>query len=143
GKSLDPEINALEIAKPWATDLIRRQLDPIEVARRAVAGGRGYLQHHGHLPTKIHRSLTRLSRGELKGRCLHEGLDRTVQRLERTSNRVAMAIVLAALIIGSGIVLQAQGPIWWGVPAVGVIGFVLAAFIGLGLVIGILRSGRF
>ena len=143
GKSLDPEFNALEIAKPWAKELIRRQLDPSEVARRAVAEGMEYLQLLGRLPGKMDRSLTRLLRGELQVRFLHEGLDRTVQRLERTSNRVAMAIVLAALIIGSGIVLQAQGPIWWGVPAVGVIGFVLAAFIGLGLVIGILRSGRF
>jgi len=143
GKSLDPEFNALEVAKPWAKELVRRQLDPSAVAHRALAEGVEYLQLLGRLPEKLDRSLTRLLRGELQVRFLHEGLDRTVQRLERTSNRVAMAIVLAALIVGSGIVLQAQGPIWWGVPALGVIGFVLAAFIGLGLVVGILRSGRF
>src|SRR5690606_39836255 len=122
-----------DIARPWAPELHLLQLDPFEEARRAVAEGMEYLQLLGHLPGKIDRSLTRLLRGELQVRFLHEGLDRTVQRLERTSNRVAMAIVLAALIIGSGIVLQAQGPIWWGVPAVGVIGCVLAAVIGWGL----------
>jgi len=143
GKALDPEFNALELAQPFARELMRHQADPARLVRRALAEGGDYGRLLARLPEKMDQSLTRLLRGELQVRFVHEGLDRTVQRLERTSNRVAMAIVLAALIIGSGIVLQTSGPSWWGVPALGLIGFVLAGFIGLGLVIGILRSGRF
>src|SRR5690606_41641680 len=76
GKSHDPEFNALEIAKPWATELIRRQLNPFEVGRRAVAKGREYLQLLGHLPGKIDRSLARLLPGGLQGRFLPDDLAR-------------------------------------------------------------------
>src|SRR5690606_32415320 len=144
GKHLDPEFNALEIAEPFARELMERQLDPRAVVRRAVDETQAYLQLLGRLPVKTDAILTRLDRGELQIQFVHKGLDPTVQRLERTSNRVAMSVVLAALILGSAIILQAHaGPTLWGVPLLGLLGFVMAAFLGLGLVIGILRSGRF
>lgn len=144
GKHLDPDFNALEIAEPFARELMERQLDPAAVARRALAEAGAYLQLLGRLPERVDESLSRLVRGEIQIQFVHKGLDPTVQRLERTSNRVAMSVVLAALILGSAIILQAHaGPTVWGVPVLGVLGFVMAAFLGLGLVIGILRSGRF
>jgi len=144
GKHLDPEFNALEIAEPFAKELLRRQLDPGYMARRALDDAAEYLQLLARVPAKVDQSLTRLLRGEVAIQFVHKGLEPTVRRLERISNRVAMSVVLAALILGSAVVMQSSaGPMIWGVPALGLLGFVMAAFLGLGLVIGILRSGRF
>src|SRR5690606_16751769 len=90
GKHLDPEFNALEIAEPFAKELLQRQLDPAAVARRALAETAAYLQLLARVPEKVDQSLTQLLRGEVAIQFVHKGLDPIVRRLERTSNRVAV-----------------------------------------------------
>jgi ubiquinone biosynthesis protein len=47
------------------------------------------------------------------------------------------------MVIASALILHAQtGPELFGYPFLGVVGVVAAAVLGLGLVVGILRSGR-
>ncbi|MBO8141438.1 MAG: AarF/ABC1/UbiB kinase family protein [Firmicutes bacterium] len=144
GRQLDPEFNAVELAEPFVRDLIRRRLDPASMARRAAKEASSYLEMLARLPEKADETLTRLLEGNVHIHFIHEGLERTVRRLELMGNRMAAAVVLGALILGSAIVLQADaGPRLFGVPALGLVGFVLAGVVGLGLIIGILRSGRF
>ena len=50
---------------------------------------------------------------------------------------------IAALIIGSSLILQQKiGPTIFGFSALGILGYLLASIIGLGLIASILRSGR-
>jgi len=50
---------------------------------------------------------------------------------------------IAALIIGSSLILQQKiGPTIFGFSALGILGYLLASIIGLGLIVSILRSGR-
>lgn len=63
--------------------------------------------------------------------------------MERISNRIAYAIVLAALIVGSSlIVLSGIPPRWHNVPVIGLFGFVLAACMGFALLISIIRHSK-
>ena len=62
-------------------------------------------------------------------------------QLNQAANRLAMALVIAALIIGSSIVMTVQGgPTLFGLPAFGFLGFVSAVAGGLWLVRSIWRS---
>jgi len=73
----------------------------------------------------------------------HRGLDPMFFTLDRISNRIAFAIVLASLVIGSGlIVLSGIPPKWHEIPVIGLIGFIVAGAMGFWLLISILRSGR-
>jgi ubiquinone biosynthesis protein len=50
---------------------------------------------------------------------------------------------LRPIVIGSSIVVHAGvGPTVLGYPALGLAGFLAAGFLGVGLALGILRSGR-
>jgi ubiquinone biosynthesis protein len=63
--------------------------------------------------------------------------------MDRSSNRLSFAVVIAALIIGSSLIFRSgTGPTLFGFPALGLTGFLTAAVLGIWLVIGILRSGR-
>ena len=74
---------------------------------------------------------------------VHRTLEHLVHGLDRASTRLSFAVVIAALIVGSSLVLQrAVGPQLFGLPAIGLVGFVAAAVLGLWLAIGILRSGK-
>jgi hypothetical protein len=74
---------------------------------------------------------------------VHRNLEFFVREMDRSSNRLSFAIVIAAVVVGSALVLDAEiGPMVLGYPALGLTGFLLAAVLGLRLAIGILRSGR-
>ena len=59
------------------------------------------------------------------------------------SNRIAFAIVLASIIVGSSlIVLSKIPPMWNDIPVIGLIGFLATGILGFWLLISILRHGK-
>jgi ubiquinone biosynthesis protein len=90
------------------------------------------------------RRITRkLRKGELSIAFRHKGLERLITELEKASNRLAFALIIAALIIGSSLIMTRQfGLIIYGVPVLGMAGYITAGFLGIWLVIAILRSGK-
>ncbi|MNT98590.1 hypothetical protein D3C72_2412070 [compost metagenome] len=70
-------------------------------------------------------------------------LKRVGDQIDRSANRLAMALVIAALIIGSSIVMTVKGgPTLFGLPAFGFLGFSGAVVCGLWLVRAIWRSSH-
>lgn len=64
-------------------------------------------------------------------------------QLDRATSRLTMGVVIAALIIGSSIVMTVEhGPKLLGLPLFGLLGFTGAAIAGIWLLISIRRSGR-
>jgi ubiquinone biosynthesis protein len=63
--------------------------------------------------------------------------------MDRSSNRLAFALIIAALIVGSSLIIQTgRGPMAYDYPVLGLAGFVVAVLFGIRLAIGIMRSGR-
>ncbi|RLF39892.1 MAG: hypothetical protein DRN21_02990, partial [Thermoplasmata archaeon] len=82
-------------------------------------------------------------RGKVKMEFEHVGLEPMLAAHDRASNRIAFSIVIAALIVGSAlIVLSKTPPFLFGIPVIGIIFFVAAAVMGMWLLIAILRKGR-
>ena len=96
-----------------------------------------------NLPRDIKEFLNRLNRNQFKIDLEHRGLDRLVTDLDRSSNRIAFAVVIGSLIVGSSLIMQTnKGPTMLGFPVLGFLGYSVAGLLGLWLAIGILRSGR-
>jgi ubiquinone biosynthesis protein len=89
------------------------------------------------------RTLLRLAKtGKLRMQVEHQGLDDDRVAQDRSSNRLAFAIVLASLIVGSSIIIQAGiPPTWHDIPLIGLLGYVVAGLMGFWLLISILRRG--
>ncbi|MGQ9734493.1 MAG: ABC1 kinase family protein [Candidatus Bipolaricaulia bacterium] len=143
GRALDPEIELLALARPYLERLAIRR----GAFQRALQGwgdtlaeGRELLQE---FPAGLRAIMGKLRRGELRAQLDLSGFDRLVRELDRASNRLAFALIIAALIVGSSLVMQLEvGPRLWGLPLFGFLGFGFAAILGFWLVIAILRSGR-
>ena len=62
---------------------------------------------------------------------------------DQISNRISFAIIIAALIIGSAlIVISRMPPIVYGISLIGLIGFLTAGFLGVWLLVAIIKKGR-
>ena len=73
----------------------------------------------------------------------HQGLDTLRATYDQISNRIAFSIIIAALIIGSAlIVISETPPIIFGISLIGMIGFVAAALMGIWLLVAILKKGK-
>ncbi len=76
-------------------------------------------------------------------RCEHGAWSCCTDELDRSSNRISFAVVIAALVIGSSLIFQTGvGPTVFGYPVLGLGGFLLASILGVWLLIGIMRSKR-
>jgi ubiquinone biosynthesis protein len=63
--------------------------------------------------------------------------------VERSSNRISFALIIAALIIGSSLIMMARsGPSLFDLPLLGLLGYAFAGFLGIWLLVWIRRSGR-
>jgi len=87
--------------------------------------------------------LRQVRQGTLKVEFAHIGLEKLRAALDQVSNRISFAIVLAALIIGSSVIVHSNIPPHWnGIPIIGLAGFLVAGVMGFWLLLSIIRHGK-
>ncbi len=143
GRNLDPEFNIVAEATPFIRSFLASRADPRRSARKALKTWSMYLRLIRALPADIEEITGKLKKGQIGFMLHHEGLTRFILEMDRSSNRLAFAMIVAALIIGSSLMINlGRGPALFGFSVLGVVGYVIAGLLGLWLVIAILRSGR-
>ena len=143
GRQLDPSFCLIDQARPVVMAILRERLRPSAVAARAGEVARDVGEALQALPRDLLEIVGKAKDDQLQIQFVHRNLEHFVHGLDRASNRLSFAIVIAALIVGSSFVLQqGTGPMLFGLPAFGLVGFIAAALLGLWLAVGILRSGR-
>ncbi|MBU4508289.1 MAG: ubiquinone biosynthesis protein UbiB, partial [Gammaproteobacteria bacterium] len=143
GRSLDPEFHMTTEALPLLKQVVRARYQPKVVANRAWQTLRRTLAVAEQLPHDVSRLLRNARRGKVHVGIELAHLKRVGDQIDRAANRLTMALVIAALIIGSSIVMTVQGgPTLFGLPAFGFLGFASAFVGGLWLVRAIWRSSK-
>ncbi len=143
GRGLDPDFHMTTEALPMLRQVIRARYQPAVMARRTFKTLRHALAVLERLPNDAARLLRNARRGHLSVGIELAHLRRVGNQIDRAANRLAMSLIIAALIIGSSIVMTVEGgPTLFGLPAFGFLGFAGAFVGGLWLVRSIWRSSR-
>ncbi len=143
GRELDPEFDMIEHLRPFMEKEVKERVSPRNIAKDFSSVFMSYLNLTKNLPNDLKEILNRLNRNKFKIDLEHRGLDRFINELDRSINRLSSSLILAALIVGTSLIMQTdRGPHLMGVPLLAFIGFVVAGFIGLWLVVAVFRSGR-
>ncbi|MDH4317397.1 MAG: AarF/ABC1/UbiB kinase family protein [Desulfobulbaceae bacterium] len=143
GQMLDPTLELIRVAEPFMRRIRFGRMGPRRLMEEAGETGGDYLELFRSLPDNLRVILSSLSKGQMKIAFRHSGLEGFENSLDRISNRIAFAIVLASQIIGSSlIVLSGIPPKWHDIPIVGLGGFLVAIIMGFWLLISIIRHGR-
>jgi len=131
GKQLDPEFDLVTTATPYLQRAFMERYAPDAIAKRGWHNLLEILDVITSLPQDLRRLLSAARRGHLQVHVDLTRLDRFGDQLDRAASRLTIGLITAALIIGSSIAMTVQGgPSLFGLPALGVIGFVGAAFGG-------------
>jgi ubiquinone biosynthesis protein len=142
-KQLDPEFNYFEGAKPYVAELVRRRLSPLRAVKNARKNMSEFADAFSLLPRQIKATFKKFAHGDIRMRIHHEELGHLIRDIDKSSNRLAFSVITAAIIVASSIIIHAgKGPMIFGLPVFGLIGYVIAALLGLWILIGILRSGQ-
>ena len=143
GKQLDPDFNMVEQIKPFAEQIIKDRYSPSSIAKESAQVLQSYHALGKSLPKDIKEFINRINRNKFKIDVEHRGFERLINDLDKSTNRISFSMVIGALIIGSSLIMQIdKGPVLFGFPILGLLGYTVAGILGLGLAIAILRSGR-
>jgi ubiquinone biosynthesis protein len=98
-------------------------------------------------PRDLRQILKRLKDGTFDFTIQHKGLERYLTELDRTGNRLALSIILAAIIMSSTTMMAEEvGPLIYAfgtrASLLGLLGYTFGFLLGVLLVVGIFRSGR-
>lgn len=134
GRNLDPTFNAVEIAQPLVRKIARKRLSPLNFLDYLKKNIFEMEHTMKNMPTSITRTLYRLEKGDMQIKVVHSGL-------ERSTNKLSISLVLAALLIGSSLIMTTDNGIFLlKFPYLGVAGFIISAILASGLVLSILRD---
>jgi len=142
-RQLDPEFNTIAHTKPFVERLVHERHDPKRIIKNAVLYSSELLDILKIIPKDAYEIIKKIKMGTLKIEFEHQGLSKLITEMDKSSNRLSFSLVIAALIIGSSLIIIAnKGPLIYGFPVLGILGFIFAGILGLWLAVGILRSGR-
>jgi ubiquinone biosynthesis protein len=143
GRQMDPEFRMVEHLTPFVRQLIVDRYKPRALAKRAERGLEDALALVSDLPRDVVRLVKEVRRGKFKIELDLKRLDHFGAQLDRSSNRLTLGVLIAALIVGSSIVMTVEGgPTLFGLPLFGLLGFLAACFLSMFLFFSIWRSGR-
>jgi len=143
GVRLDPDFNFDRRIRPYLTDIAARQrfsTETLEGAVRSLAGAAGGLLA---LPGYVNEALRTVSEGTIKFEIEDRDLNAIAGIVDRTSDKILVGLVVAAIVVGSSLVLGvADVPIPESISVLATFGYVIAVLIGFYAVYDAFRHRR-
>ena len=143
GRTLDKEFKIIQVAEPFVKNTMADRLNPGRLAGDLLDSGADIASLLTEIPGEIRSVLRQAREGKIKIQFEHHGLSNMRHTNDQISNRISFAIVLAALIVGSSLIVLSGVPPKWGErPIIGLGGFVMSGLMGFWLLLSILKHGR-
>ncbi|RQD72557.1 MAG: AarF/ABC1/UbiB kinase family protein [Tindallia sp. MSAO_Bac2] len=141
---LAPEIQLMDIAIPYARKHLMADYNLKDELQDQLQNWINVSRHIPRIPVKMMEVMNQALAGRLTVQMEHRNLEKSISALQDMVNRLVLAILIAALLVGSSIVINAEaGPTLRGISVLGFIGYGSSALIGIWLIIAILRSYRY
>ncbi len=143
GRILDPEFDMIARATPFITQVKLDRFKPERIADDAYDLGSQLVQFLRQFPNQLLDLANLIRQEKLRLQIEHRGLENMLATHDRISNRISFSILIAALIIGSAlIVISETPPLIYGISLIGILLFSAAAIMGIWLLVAILKKGK-
>lgn len=154
GKKLGSDSSILQVARPYAERLITRSFEPEELFKRFKTDARKLAGRFQSMPGHFSELLGNAAENNFSMEVRHTTSSKLHNTLEKGINRLIIGIIVAASTIAASLILNSTQTLltidlsFAGLSEIpltgllGVTGYVIASFLGLWLIVSILRSGR-
>ncbi len=142
-KKLDPEFDMISHAEPYVRTAKKQKFSPSRMAEEFMDIAQESYRLLQLFPSDALEIMRLTKSGRLSFNMKIQGLDKLLNTQDQTSNRISFSIIIAALIIGSAMVINSKvPPMLYGVSVIGIAGFIAAAVMGIWLLVAIIGKGR-
>jgi len=143
GRILDPDFDMIANAAPFVQRVKLDRFRPQRIAGDVIDLASKLLQFLQQFPKDLLDLADLIRRQKIRLQLEHRGLETMLATHDQISNRLAFSIIIAALIIGSALIVISEiPPLIFGISLIGIILFSAAAIMGIWLLVAILRKGR-
>ncbi|HJE26304.1 MAG TPA: AarF/ABC1/UbiB kinase family protein, partial [Limosilactobacillus pontis] len=131
---LDPDISMMEVARPFGLRYLKRKFNWRDSLDDQLINLVTTAQETAQLPDRINATLETIANGDAQVNFKLKGQDRLIKQVERITNRFLIVIILAAVILGSSVIVEgsSQHP---HIFRLGVIGYSIALVVIVALVL--------
>ena len=129
-----PDLDVVSEAKGYISSLALERFKPETLWRSLRFTMSQFLALQQEFPMRLMRILNKADKGELTMGFRHENLEGLRHTLDNTINRLTFGIIIGAMMIGSSMIITTGiGPLLFGYPALGVVGYIISGLLGFGL----------
>ncbi|MBI4143273.1 AarF/ABC1/UbiB kinase family protein [Candidatus Woesearchaeota archaeon] len=137
----DPNFKIVETTKPFIEHLVAKRTNPLYIWKNLVHNMHKYRKFAEDFPEKAERALDRIQKGTIKVDIEDTDIKKLALEMDRSSNRVAYGLLIAALLITSAILIQIpKGPLILGIPFLSFFSFLFASVLVFVLFFSIIRE---
>lgn len=142
-KELNPQFSLSEISKEIIKKVTIKRLNPKKIVDEALEYSIDSFDNLKEIPRQVNNILNKIEKNQIKITMKQEGLKRLENEINSMTNKISLSLLVSALIVGSSIVIQSnKDPKILGISLFGVLGYVIGAIFGIGLVLSILINNK-
>ena len=133
-EKLDPELEQFDIVRPYLYKSVAKRYDPVKMAKNVLNSLYEVNKYMEEFPNDLKNAIAKINSGQIQVDISHKGIDPMVHSIQRVTKQLVTTFIIVALIIGSSLfIITNVGPLWGGISAVGIMGFVLVCILAFGL----------
>lgn len=148
GNQLDPDYRLVQALEPFVRELVSKKLSIQRLGSNALRTMDSLGLMLQRFPTRLDDLWDQLDEGELTVGVSVRDLKMIIQRVDRIANRIAFSLIVAALIVGSALILMGGADIMalFKIPGLDIaipvaqVSFILAGLTGAWLLWSIIRT---
>lgn len=143
GRQLDPDFNFFSTAAPYAKKMIAGRLNPSRLVAKTAKDIADAGEAVFFMPRQLGRIMKKVMKDELQIKMYHVNLPEFIRDMDKSSNRISFAMIVSSIILSSAVMHAiGVGPKIFGVSFFAITAFGIAFFLGIWLLVSIIRSGR-
>ncbi len=141
-KKLDPHFNFLKISSQIMDQLKKKKIEELNF-KDAINSALNIYDTLKTIPGQMLSILNKVEKNQVKITMKQEGLENLEREINTLTNKLSLSLLVSSLIVGSSIVIHADvRPKLFGIPILGLIGYLAGLIIGLGFIWSAIRSRK-
>ena len=136
----DPKFSIVESSRPFIERLMRQRYNPVNQLNQLMKNMMKFRKFAENLPDQTTRALKKIEKGTIKVDIDDTDIKKLSLEIDRSGNRVAYSMLIAALLIVGALTVNFGKPFILNVPLIPFLSFFVAFMLSIILFISILRE---